>query len=737
MPNEPIETKHTFCRICESLCGLEVDVQGDTIVDVRPDPKHVATRGFACVKGVEQQRMYTSPDRLTQPMRRVGDHFEPASWAEALADIGQRVRTLKQDRGADSIGMYVGTAAGFSILHPIFAKGFMDGLGSKSLYASSTQDCANKFAVATEMYGFPFTQPFPDLLRTNLLIIVGANPVVSKWSFLQVPNPIQHLKAIQDRGGRVVVIDPRRTETARVAKEHLFIRPGTDVFFYAAFLHELLAIGAIDTERCAAHMVGLDQLASLVAPWTPEHTAQVTGIEPSALRELVAAYRDADGAALYSSTGVNMGGQGTLAFWLQEVINAVSGNLDRVGGTLVGKGPVDFPPFAVKFGLLGEGPRSRLGDRQAVNDALPGGLLADEILTPGDRQVRALFVTGGNPLLTMANGSRLREAFEDLELLVTIDIHLNETSSLAHWVLPATSPLQRHDLPFVFPLFFGLQARPYLQATAPLVPPVGDQRDEPTMYHDLARACGVGLFGSKAASYALEGLRWWAGTATLPNKPILQALLWAGGHGSYDKLLAEPHGRALPDHEARYLESRVLTPDRKVQLAPPKLTALLDELPAVFEREQAVGLRLITRRHLTTHNSWTHNLETFVKPHKGQTNRLYMHPIDAEQRGLVDGDLVDVSNEAGAVRLPVELLADLMPGVVAMPHGWGHQAAKGLSVASQTAGVNVNLLASSGLEHIEKVSGMSRLTGIPVEVKAAAGAVAPNWSGIEQEDPTC
>ncbi|MEZ4323099.1 MAG: molybdopterin-dependent oxidoreductase [Myxococcota bacterium] len=730
---DPVQTHHTFCRICESLCGLEVDVRDGEVVEVRPDRQHVATRGFACVKGVRQQQMYTSPDRLTQPMKRVGDRFEPATWDEALADIGARVQALRRERGPNSIGMYVGTAAGFSILHPIFAKGFMDGLGSKSLFASSTQDCANKFAVATEVYGFPFTQPFPDLEHTELLIVVGANPVVSKWSFLQVPNPIEHLKAIQKRGGRVVVVDPRRTETAHVTGEHVFIRPGTDVFFYAAFLREVLQSGRIDRERCEAHTTGLDELGPLVEPWTPERQAEVTGIPAETLGQLVHDFLSADGASLYSSTGVNMGGNGALAFWLQEVIHAVSGNLDKRGGTLVGKGPVDFPRVAVKYGLLDSSGTSRISGHQAVNDALPGGVLADEILTPGDGQVRAMFVTGGNPLLTMANGDRLREAFEDLELLVCVDLFLNETASLAHWVLPAVSPLQRPDLPFVFPLFFGLQARPYLQATDAVLPPDGEQRDEATMYHDLARACGVGMFGSRTVSWALEALRWWTGSEGLPNRALLQGLLWAGGQGRLDALLAEPHGRALPDHApGSYLGQRVLTGDGRVQLAPPKLVALMGGLAAAFEQERsATGLRLITRRHLTTHNSWTHNLDAFLKPHREQTNRLYIHPDDAAARGLSEDDLVDVTSATGAVRLPIALLDDLMPGVVALPHGWGHQAAKGLSIASRTRGVNVNLLAASGPAAIEPVSGMSRLTGIPVEVTRAAGPVAPTWSGIE------
>jgi formate dehydrogenase len=410
--------------------------------------------------------------------------------------------------------MYVGTAAGFSLLHPIFAQGFMTGVGSRSMYASATQDCSNKFAVAREVYGFPFTQPFPDVDRTRCLIVVGANPIVSKWSFLQVPNSLKRLRAIEARGGRVFVVDPRRTETARAVGTHVAIRPGTDVFFYLAFLNELLATGGVDRARVARHMKGLEAIEALAAPWTSERTASVTRIPADTLREMVRAYREADGAALYSSTGVNMGGHGALAFWIQEVVNAVSGNLDRRGGTLVGRGVLDFAKLGRRsgFGLSRE--RSRIGGFVAVNDAFPGGVLADEILSPGERQVKALFCTGGNPLITMANSARLRDAFERLELLVAIDIQPTETATLAHYVLPATTPIERWDLPFAFPLLMGMQSRPYLQATRPVVRPQGEPRDEATMYLDLARACDAPLFGSRRVQRLLE----WAKAASAGSR---------------------------------------------------------------------------------------------------------------------------------------------------------------------------------------------------------------------------
>ncbi|HEY2776175.1 MAG TPA: molybdopterin-dependent oxidoreductase [Candidatus Binatia bacterium] len=732
------ETRHTFCRICEALCGLEVDVEEGRVTAIRPDAEHVATSGFACAKGLKQHRMYDSPDRLMYPTKRVGTSWQRISWEQANYEIGQKVRAISEDTGPDSIAMYVGTAAGFGVLHPAFAQGFMTGLGSRSMYSSATQDCANKFAVARQVYGFPFTQPFPDLDRTDCLVITGANPAISKWSFLQVSNPIKRLRDMEERGAKIFIVDPRRTETAKVAGEHVFIRPGTDVFFFLAFLRELIATGGVDRARVAAHMRGFDDLEKIAEPWTPQRTAEVTQIPAEKLQEMVTCYRKAAGAAMYCSTGVNMGGNGSLAFWIQECINAVSGNLDRSGGTLVGMGVTDFIAFGKKTGTLLSNHESRVGGFRSTNDAFPGGILADEILTPGRGQVRALFVTGGNPLLTMANSARLRDSFAKLELLVTLDIFRSETGQLAHYNLPCTSPLQRPDLPFIFPLMLGLQSKPYLQATDRVVDPEGEQRDEATIYLDLARASGVSLFGSRPVQASLEfarslnSLRSKDAQPSVPQKALLSAILRATRQGGFRKLLREKHGRPRPDHQAgTFLGKRVITEDQRVDLAPPALVAQAAKLESDFasERENASKLKLITRRAVTTHNSWTHNLEEFVDADR-VTNYLYMHPDDAGRAGLTEGALADVTTDTATVRVPVRLLPELMPGTVALPHGWGHQAATGLSVASKTRGVNVNLLSPDGPGRIEKISGMAHLTGFVVDVRPASGPLEHDWSGV-------
>jgi len=737
-----MEKHNTFCRICESLCGIEVTTHGNAVVEIKPDKDHVASQGFACPKGLKQHKLFDSPDRLKYPMKKEEDGWKRISWDRALKEIGTKVRTIVKENDPDAVAMYVGTAAGFGVLHPVFAQGFMTGLGSRSMFASATQDCSNKFSVSHQVYGFPFTQPFPDILNTECLIIVGANPMVSKWSFLQVPNPSKHIKDIQNRGGQVIVIDPRRTETAKIASEHLYIRPNTDVFFYLSFLQEVIRQDGVDQKCVKQYSKGFEQLIDLARDWPSERTGEVTGISKDTLIDLVKTYLRANGASLYSSTGVNMGTNGSLAFWIQECINFITGNLDRKGGTLVGRGVIDFPKFGVKNGLLMRPDRSRIGNFQSVNDAFPGGILADEILSPGEKQIKALFVTGGNPLITMANSNRLRKAFNQLELLVTLDILPTETASIGTYMLPCTTPLERPDLPFIFPLMLGLQTRPYLQATRSVVKPDAEQRDEGSIYLALARAAGFPIFGSKFAQKFLEILLWINSLGknkihqrSVPQVFLLHLLLKITGQKGFRRLLQHRHGLLRKAHDEKdFLNQRMVTDDKLINLAPIKFLEQAKKLDDDFitEIEGNNQFKLITRRAVTTHNSWTHNYEEFVQGSR-HTNYLYMNSKDALDLRLSDGDMVDVSTKTAKIRLPLRLDDDLGLKTVALPHGWGHQAS-GLSVASKTRGVNVNILAADGPENIEKVSGMVHLTGINVDVKKSAGPQHHNsWSGLEED----
>jgi anaerobic selenocysteine-containing dehydrogenase len=701
---------------------LTATVDGDRIVALEPDADHVASRGYSCIKGLRYHEIHHSPDRLRVPLKRVGDRYEAVSWDQALGEIGAKVRQLVKDHGGDSVSAYLGNPISFSLLPPILTAAFLQGLGSRNLFQTGSQDCNNKFVVAQRMYGFPFIQPFPDVDRTECLVIIGSNPAVSRGSFIQLPDPIRRLRAIESRGGKVIHVNPRRTETAKQVGSHVFIRPDTDVYFLLSFLNEVVARDAVDRDRVARFMRGFDLLSRVAAPWTPERTAEVTGISAPALRDMVSDYLGADGAALHLSTGVNQGSHGTLAFWILEAINAVTGNLDRLGGTLVGHGYVkDFPKLARKGGHTMRTDVSRVGRLPSVADTFPAGLLADEILTPGDGRVRALFCVSGNPLLTVPNSDgKLERALEALELLVVIDIFKNETANHAHYILPGSSALQRPDLPFVFQSLMGVQPVPYAQYTDAVVPLEGEQRDETMILLQLARACGSRLFGSRAVSLVLNG---WLSLG-LTTERFLGLMARGFGLGSLRALRKEPHGRLLEPHRGDdFLGSRVVNEDGLVDLAPGDLVAASERLSADFDIERArrTELKLISKREQHSHNSWLHNHPRFVEG-KRSTNYLYMHPDDARRVGVESGAIVEVKSKVAAIRLPVQLTDEMMVGAVALPHGWGHQEADGLSVANKTTGVNVNLLAADGPEALEYFSGMAKLNGIWVEVSAVREA---------------
>ena len=736
-----VKTHQSFCRICESLCGLEIDTVDNKVVDIRPDANHKTTYGFACPKGLKQHKMYSTPDRLTKPMAKKEGVWKQESWDTVMKEIGGKVKQLRKDHGPNSVAMYVGTAAGFSALHPIFGQGFMDGIGSNNTYSSATQDCSNKFATSHRMYGFPFTLTFPDLENTDFLIIIGANPIVSKWSFLQVPNPSLHIKNIKKRGGQVIVIDPRKNETAKIASDHISIRPNTDVFFYLSFLDELIKTKDIDREWLDQHTTGYEEIISLAAQWPAEKTSRLTGIPAEKLKALVSDYSKSSSAAIYCSTGVNMGTYGAMAYWIQECINTISGNLDKKGGMLVGKGIVDFPKFGKKNNKLIRSDRSRIHNFHSTNDAFPGGLLADEILTPGKGQIKALFVTGGNPLITMANSNRLREAFSSLELLVTLDIYPNETGMIGDYMLPCTSPLERPDLPFIFPLLLGLQTKPYLQATKAVIEPDGEMRDEASIYMDLCRHSGVSLFGSKVAQVLLSFVtsfysfftrkKFW----TVPQEFVLNLILKSGKQISFKKLLKHKHGYLLDNHEpGTFVPERVLTDDKKIHLAPTDLMDQTKNLSAFFEEELSKKdkFKLISKRDVTTHNSWTHNIEEFTKGDR-YTNYIYMHEDDGAELGLTFKDLVKVSTSTGSIILPVKFNNLLQRKTVAVPHGWGHQSTA-MTTAKKTTGVNVNILAPDGIDNVGKISGMSQLTGFVVDLEKYEGELAEHsWSGLAED----
>ena len=712
----------SFCRICEASCGIRVRVEDGRVREILPDPDHPVSRGYVCIKGVKYADLHESPDRLKHPLKRVGERWERVSWELALSEIGERLARIRRAYGPHAIGMYIGNPTAFSMTHPIFAHGFARAIGTRNVYSAGSQDCNNKFVVAERMYGSPGIQPIPDLDRTKCLVLIGSNPAVSHMSFVNVPRPVERLREIERRGGRVWIVDPRRTETAKQVGTHVPVRPDTDVWLLLSFLDELARTGGIDRARAERHMRGLDAALAIAREWPAERTADVTGVAPETLRAIVASYREADGAALYCSTGLNQGSQGTLAFWVLNVINAASGNLDRDGGVVVSRGIVDMPRIAKRIGFGHGRARSRIGGYAQVLDTLPAGVLPDEITTPGDGRIRAMVVTAGNPVLSCPDEARMREALSGLELLVSIDLFRNETGNLAHYVLPALSFLERPDVPIGI---HGMQPTPYLQYTDAVVAPDGEQRDEHWIYTELAHAAGLSLFGSRAARAFFAASRRIARLPVVgrrlafdPEK-LARGIARAAGT-SLRQLRERPSGVLLaPNRGGTFLGRRVLTDDGRVDLAPTDFVARARaDLAAAFEtkRERGGKLELISRRERTTHNTWMHNVPHFVRGDRA-TNYLYMHPDDAERAGVRDGALAEIAANGASVRATVKVTPDLTPGTVTLPHGWGHDAADGLRVAQSAPGVNPNRLAKSGASSLERLAGMTHLNGIPVDVR--------------------
>ena len=733
-----IERKITFCRICEATCGLQVDVEENRIVDIKPDPKHVVSRGYACVKGTRYASTQHSPDRLLNPIKRIGSEWHDISWTQAIREIAEKLNALIAKHGPQTFGNFVGSAGGANVLAPLFRGALYAGVGSKRMYGTGTCDTMNKFRVNEDMYGSPMRLAHPDVENTDFMMILGANPVVSGNTLYHLPRAAERLREIGQRGGRVVFVNPRRIESA-TSGEHLFIRPDTDVFFLSAFANELIQTGGVQRERVEGFMKNFDGLAETVATWTPERQAEVTGISADTLRDLVRSHREADGAALYMATGVNQGRSGTLCFWLLECINAISGNLDHRGGTLMGEGLVDMAKQVTEDPQMMTS-YDRQDDLPTVSGQQPSGMLADDILQDQEGRVTALIVEASNPLLACSNpDGRLDEALASLELLVSIDLFRNEVGDLAHYVLPATTWLERPEVPYALQSLAGCCPTPYMiYADAVLEPPPG-VRHEWWMYTRLADEMGVTLFGKKTVSALAKSAARVAYTRLgrrLPGAELLIDGMLKGGGLPGRKAMAKkhPHGLLLPENGGdNFLGTeRVLTRDGKIDLAPKSYKLVFDqEVEKLFEDEKnnADRIKLIGIRQIRRMNTSSSNSPELVKE---STNYAYLSDEDADRLGLVNHDIVEVESEFGKIEIPVRVTSEMMPRTVAIPQCWGHKAAKGLKHAAEHPGVNSNLLAGDGPGNIEKLSGMSHLSGILIDIQKK-GEAKPLQPGAVRE----
>ena len=693
-------THYRSCTLCEATCGVAVEVDGDQIVSVRGDEQDEFSKGYICPKGTALGDLHHDPDRLRHPMIREGDRWREASWDEALELTARRLREVRTQHGKDAIGVYQGNPTAHNLGLLTHGQLLLRTLGTRNMYSATSNDQLPHMLAALLVFGNQLLMPVPDIDRCELFVAIGANPLASNGSIMTAPDVKSRLKAIGARGGKVVVIDPRRTETAEKANEHLFIRPGTDAVLLLALVHEVFARGP----KLTVAATGVDELRGAAAAWTPERAQEITGIGAAQIRALAKALLDTERAVVYGRIGVCTQEFGGLAAWLCYALNAITGHLDTPGGLMFSTPAVDPVPLAALLRFDGGFARwkSRVSGKPEFGGELPMAVLAEEIETPGEGQLRALITSAGNPVLSTPGGARLERALGQLDFMVSIDPYLNETTRCAHVILPPTSPLERAHYDVALAAFGVRNVAKY---SPPLFERAPDQRHD----WEICAALFAKLHLGPLAGLAQRAL------ARLGPEAILAIALRTGPHRkrvSMQTLRDHPHGLDLGPLEPR-LPGRLGTRDKKVHLAP---AAYLADLARLERRAPVGGLVLIGRRHLRSNNSWMHNTPRLVKGPERCT--LLIHPDDAAANGVANGGRAKVSTVRGAIEVQVEISDEVMPGVVSIPHGWGHgRAGTRLGVAATVAGASVNDILDPAV--IDELSGTSALTGQRVDVVPA------------------
>ena len=739
------------CPLCEATCGLEITHDGADVLKVRGDADDVFSQGFICPKGASIGELHSDPDRLTKPLLRRDGELVEAGWEEAFAFVDERLGAILADGDRDATAIYLGNPNAHTLDGLIHLRALTKALGTKNVYSATSVDQLPKQISSALMFGAGLSIAIPDIDRTDHMLILGANPLASNGSLMTAPDYRGRLRAVQERGGKVVVIDPRRSRTAEVADEHHFIRPGRDAHLLAAVVQVLLEEDLADPGELREHLAGFDELAPALEPFSPEAVAATCGIEAAEIRRIARELAAAERAVVYARIGTTTQEFGTLASWLVDVINAITGNLDREGGAMF---PLSAAAQTNSTGEPGRGRGFRLGRWasrvRGLGEAfgeLPVSCLAEEIETEGPGRIRAMITVAGNPVLSTPNSARLRAAFGSLDLMISVDAYVNETTAMADVVFPVPSPLARphYDL-----AFYQLSVRNIANFTPPMVP--SDVQPEwRTFLRLAASAAGQGPAADVDAFddlVALEAARRETVTAGSPAEGmepadvvaalgdrrgperVLDLMLRCGPYGSGIKpgtgrgeaglslalLEQHPHGVDLGPLKPR-LPEMLRTASGRIELAPEAIVGDLARLQVATEPNgNGGGMVLIGRRHLRSNNSWMHNLPHLVRGKPRCT--MHVSPADAARLGLTDGAEAAVSSRAGSIRVPVEVTDSIMDGVISIPHGWGHDTGGvRLAVAGANAGVNSNLLSDEML--VDELSGNAVLNGVPVEVAPA------------------
>ncbi|TRZ70862.1 MAG: molybdopterin oxidoreductase family protein [Actinobacteria bacterium] len=736
------------CPLCEATCGLEITVKGDKVSRIRGDRDDVLSHGFICPKGSTLKQLHEDPDRLRKPLiKRNGEHVE-VSWQEAWAEVERGLMGVINTHGRGSVGTYVGNPNAHNLAPLLYNRVWMQAIGTRQRFSASSVDQLPKQIASAYMFGTVASVAIPDLDRTDYVLMLGANPYASNGSLCTAPDFPGRLEALRARGGKLVVVDPRRSKTAQEADEWLAIRPNGDALLLAALANTIFASGKADVgDHVRSHVAGFDELPKVLAPFTPEAVAHAVGIDATTIRRIAGELCDAPTALVYGRIGTTTVTFGTTASWLIDVINTITGNLDKAGGVMF---PLPAAGNLTTRGESGRGKGFRIGhgysrvrqSPEAIGE-YPVSVMAEEILTTGDGQIRAMVTVAGNPVLSTPNGAQLDKAFESLEFMVAVDIYLNETTRHANVILPPPSHLERSHYDMVFTAFSIRNVANFSEAV------FEREADQPDEWQILAKLAGIAqgagsdvdpvviddyVYGSllsnllKDKSSPLHGrseeeIRALVDQTQLSGpERILDTLLRSGPYGdafganpkgiSLQTLRDQPHGVDFGALEPRIPEV-LRTPSGKVELAPTELVADVERLEKAMHDVDTEGLLLVGRRHLRSNNSWMHNISVLVKGKPRCT--LQMHPGDAQRAGIVDGGRARITSRVGSVDAVVEVTQDIRERVVSLPHGWGH-AVRGtkMRVAAERAGVNSNVLTDE--DQMDPLSGTSVLNGIPVTV---------------------
>ena len=731
-----------ICPLCEATCGLVLSIDDGRISGARGDRDDVFSHGFICPKGASFAELDNDPDRLTQPMVRRDGELVETTWEDAFAAVAEGLGRVIADTGGSSVGVYLGNPNAHTIAGALYGPAVVRALGTRAIFSASTLDQMPKHIACGYLYGNPLAFTVPDLDRTDYLVIIGANPLVSNGSLATAADFGGRLKALRRRGCKLIVLDPNRTRTAEMADRHLAVRPGTDGALLFAIVHVLFDEDLVDLGRLAEHVVGVEQVRAAAADFGPETVAGHCGVSAQEIRTLAREIAAARTAAVYGRIGTSTVDFGTITSWLVDVVNILTGNLDGPGGVMFASSPIAAAPRPARPGRGFTTGRwhSRVSGHPEALSELPTIAMPEEIETPGDGQIRAVITIAGNPVLSAPDGPRLSEALETVDFMLSVDPYLNETTRHADVILPPLPPSRAAHLDIALS---GAVVRNNARYSPPALPLADGRPDECEILARVALiALGLGTDADPAlvddqvitatlarevadphspvADRSAEEL-----TAMLPDGPgyerRLDMMLRLGPFGdafgtkpeglNLARLKDNPHGIDLGALTSRIPEI-LRTPSGMVELAPETILADVPRLLASLDSED--GFLLIGRRHLRSNNSWMHNLPAL----SGGSNRctLQIHPDDASRLGVTD--LAVVTGPGGKLEVPVEITDAIRPGVVSLPHGWGHSApGTRMSVAAGHPGVNVNSLFDDSL--MDPLSGTAVLNGVPVEVTAA------------------